>query len=327
MKKILIVGVLDKPESTNVAMKKGFEQLGFTVDSYNYRTVLSQVGLQAMWADYGKFIDEHGKDYDLAIFCKTNQLHPNLITFTRKFTKTWYWFMDPMATAKQVYSDTFARAAEYCSATSSQVHERHSLVNNNSHHIIEGYDPDFYYYEDLPKEYDFVFIGNATPKRVRDLQWFLMPDHKKPIYDVKVFGAGWPEYFKASAGVYLGDERNVINKAKIVINLCHDEYMFSDRVTKALGCKARVLTQHNKDFRDLIVNAFDDDKNKKLGEDIDHALWYCMDYDYEADTLFTEPAFRVVFPKNTDLWMKEHFSWKNVCKVILGKCNVTLDMA
>ena len=59
-KKILIVGVLDVPTSTNVFMKKGFEKLGYSVDSYNYRTISKKLGeIELMWEDFGRFI--HGR--------------------------------------------------------------------------------------------------------------------------------------------------------------------------------------------------------------------------------------------------------------------------
>ncbi|MGR3302298.1 MAG: hypothetical protein ACUZ8I_07315, partial [Candidatus Scalindua sp.] len=96
-----MVGVLDVPSSTNVFMAKGFEQLGYEVDAYNYRTRIKETGgLFNMWDDFRFFLLK--KRYELIVFCKTNQMHPELLDEAKESGPTWYWFMDPIGTAQAV---------------------------------------------------------------------------------------------------------------------------------------------------------------------------------------------------------------------------------
>lgn len=245
IKKILIVGVLDVPGSTNIAMKKGFEGLGCEVDEYNYRTVAGALGSFENMNKHFWMTVKDGK-WDLIVFCKVNGMDPTLLDFAKTVCPTWYWFMDPMETAILIGASKYAANATFASATASDVTWRFSMINKNAYHMIEGYDPDIYYYEELRKIHNVLFIGNATAKRVRDLTVL-------GVGNISIFGKGWPDGW-ASAPVINGDERTEINQAKWVLNLAHDDVIFSDRVIKALGCGANVISQKTKDL--LMYNGY-----------------------------------------------------------------------
>jgi hypothetical protein len=249
VRKILIVGVLDVPSSTNVAMKKGFEKLGYTVDAYNYRTVIKQLGsVELMWEDFGKFIIK--QKYHLIVFCKVNGMHPSLLHYAKKAGPTWYWFMDNLEMAKKIDAAALASNATLASATSSNVWDRFFVINKNAHVMIEGVDPDTYYYEELKKIHDILFIGHATPERIKEFQRLtVLAAHRKFV----IFGEGWSEInhlsnVQVNPPVFGEDERIEINQADFVLNLVHDKFIFSDRVTKALACGASIISQYSKDL-------------------------------------------------------------------------------
>lgn len=303
--KILMVGVLDVPSSTNVFMAKGFEALGYEVDAYNYRTRAKELGNSiSMWTDFKYFLA--GKQYDLMVFCKTNTMHPELLDHAKQYGPTWYWFMDPIDTAKACTAHEYAKYATYASATSSEVVTTFEEVNKNSYHIIEGYDPDIYFYEDLEKIYDITFIGNATPKRTKDIFSLSGIIGNKKIH---IFGSGWSNSRILSVNVNPPvcneEERRVINQSKIVLNLCQDDTIFSDRVLKSLGCGAKVLSQECKDFYfiDRCSNLF------VMKEGVGAEFLIDIMDNYNAD------------PKGEVEALKLIYSWKAVCKSIMEKVN------
>lgn len=310
--KILMVGVLDVASSTNVFMAKGFEQLGYEVVAYNYRTRLKELGnVFAMWEDFKKFL-RRKIHYELIVFCKTNQMHPEMLDLTGK-APTWYWFMDPLATAEATIADEYARHATYASATSSEVQELFKKVNANSFQIIEGYDPDIYFYEDLEKVFDITFIGNATAKRIKDILAL-----KKAIGDTEILiaGLGWPKDMGMTVSVpmYNENERYLIHRSRIILNLCQDKTMFSDRVVKSLACGALVLSQYCTDLESHLYEIQNSNKPSLL------QLW---DSPESAHHLISIYLVNNGLSKHTRQAlandMKVNYSWKAVCKQIMEK--------
>ena len=299
-KKILMVGVLDVPSSTNVFMAKGFRSLGYEIVPYNYRTKAGELGTIGMWEDFKTYFRH--VNYDLIIFCKTNTMHPELLDYAKQAGPTWYWFMDPIGTAQAVMAQEYAKHATYASATSSEVVKTFKESNNDSYHIIEGYDPDMYYYEDLEKIYDVTFIGNVTDKRRQDLGAI-----SEKISDtiIHVFGSGW-QY--KSCSVFNQEERKVINQSKFILNLSHDGVTFSDRVIKSLACGASVLSQYCKDLDDMLPGATG--MFNTAEEAAQEINWKLTE---------TQEAFALEIQKEMAARIKNNYSWKAVCQQILEK--------
>jgi len=306
--KILIVGVLDVPSSTNVFMKKGFEELGYSVDVYNYRTKIKELGHPLnMWTDFINFI--YDKTYNLIVFCKVNEMHPDCIDYANRAGHTWYWFMDPNSTAQMMDAGRFAEKATYASATSSAVAKGFKACrgDDRAYHIIEGYDPDIYFYEYLEKIYDVTFIGNRTPKREK-----ILAELTNRSGDVRrhVFGSDWAFITKP---VYNEEERRVINQSKIILNLCQDDTIFSDRVVKSLGCGALVLSQYCSDLENAFCEAQYSNEPSLL------QLWDSPDSYEHLVNIYKSNAFCEEVRKNTAEEIKENYSWKAVCKRIMEK--------
>jgi hypothetical protein len=314
VKRILMVGVMDVPSSTNVAMAKGFEMLGFTIDSYNYRTRANQLGsIFSMWDDFWNFLK--GQDYELIVFCKANQMNPELLARAREVAPTWYWFMDPKETATQCGAEVFAGFATYASATSSQVVDMFKLHNEKSYHIIEGYDPETYYYEPMKKKYNIVFVGNATPKRIKSIERIQEVTGKS----VAVFGSGWHNEHGSSSivvshpPVYLNQEREIYNQAKVVLNLVHDDYIFSDRVVKALGCGALVMSEDCKDLGKMFITMKNGSMTTLVPRFEDVEKFKVL---YE---MYTEHEVPAGARENVAAFIKKFYSWKASCIKVMDK--------
>lgn len=294
--------------STNIAMAEGFKSLGYEVDEYNYRTELKKRGTNGM---HHNFLNQFlvGRQYDLQVYCKTNQMSPQILDMAKGIGPTWYWFMDNFEACRSINAAGYAANATFASATASDVAHRFGMINNNSYHIFEGYNPDVYYYEDLPKIHDFIFIGNATVPRVVKLQ-----DLRSKGMDISIFGYGWPIGMKANGPVFDEDERIEINSSKVVLNLCHDDVIFSDRVTKALACGANVISQSCVDLKEFAgwLPRENDGYNPKETDWIGFSSnWGSMGFPVRIQ--------QHVIGKEISRHMKHHHSWKAVAAGMIEK--------
>ncbi len=216
--------------------------------------------------------------------------------------------MDNMEVCRAINATAYVQNATFASATCSNVAERFSSVNKNSHHIIEGYDPEIYYYEDIKKIHNVIFIGNATMQRVQDIS-----NLRAKGIDITVFGQGWPSGMKANAPVWGEDERTEINQSKVVLNLCHDDVIFSDRVTKALACRANVVSQYSRDLANLIQTGLPamEDRYSNIHE----SEWIAITSKDMGE--FPKHIHHAEVQEKIDLYMAMMFSWKAVCAKIL----------
>lgn len=240
---VAIMGVLDDPTSTNVWMAEAFRKLKFEIIPINYRNILQEKGREYLF-NYTKFILENNKP-ELLIFCKISGVAPDVVEMASSKTNTWYWFMDNISVAQAMRAEEYAKRCKFVSATSSEVisdlfikHVKH----DNIYQIIEGFSQKIFYPEEIKKETEVLFFGNATSKRVTYLK-----ELKDKGINIKVFGSGYPEFLEANEPVYLHDLRKEINKAKIVLNLVHSN-IFSDRVVTAMACKTFILSEHCNDL-------------------------------------------------------------------------------
>jgi hypothetical protein len=312
-KKILMVGVLDVRGSTNIEMAEGFRSLGHSVEEYNYRTVKEELGIKPMWLDFMASLS--GKKYDLIVFCKANSMHPRLLNEAKEYGPTWDWFMDNYETCRQMHASTYAANATFASGTASDVAERFSMINKNAHHIFEGYNPKLYFKEDLRKIHDFLFIGNATIPRIIEIQELIRSGMK-----ISIFGYGWPVGMQVNGPVFGEDEAVEINQAKVVLNLCHDDVIFSDRVIKALACGANVLSKNCKDLRKL-AKWFVEDPVQQANILASGAEWIQIINNNSCQiTPMTNSL--VIHTKGKEDHMRNHHSWIAVCADMMEKVSV-----
>lgn len=235
-KYIMIVGVLDSKGSTNIPMALSFMKRGFNIMPVNYRTIIKNKGMKY----FESFLLTIVKEYkpELVLFSKTNGIAPYLLNACNEYSKTYYWFMDNIQVANAIGSRNFARVANYCSATSSEVVDFFRSVNDKATHIIEGYDNTTYFKEENDKLYDVVFFGSPTEKRVELL---------RQLDNVTIFGKDWPSDMNTKEMVIESDLRKVINQSKIILNFVHGN-IFSDRILMTLGCGGFMLSEHCDDL-------------------------------------------------------------------------------
>jgi hypothetical protein len=167
------------------------------------------------------------------------------------------------------------------------------MVNKNAKHVFEGYDPAIYFHEELRKIHGGVFIGNSTSRRNAEIFALRLMG-----LNITIFGSGWPASFDANAPVHNEDERVEINQSKWVLNLPQDDVIFSDRVIKALGCGANVIS--------------------KKCEDLEIFNGYVKTYtDAFEVTKYIKNLHNGEYGKRLAHMMAEDYSWQSICADLL----------
>ena len=266
IKNIGIVGVFDNPDSTNIPFAKAFQDLGYKVSVFNYRTVAQEVGIHEMNIEIEKFAD----NFDLIIICKGNGIYPETIEMCGTKTKVCFYMMDALSHLDNdpTYYD-MARASDFSVVTAAEVGVCLGAAQvENVHHIIQGIDPLQFRSIQNEKICDIVFIGQATTKRIEIL---------KGLSDQGISGRAYGPGFNAP-GVYGEQFNQACSEGRILLainNTDSDEDSFSDRILRYMATGGCVVTEYSKGLEKYFVNgkhAAWPNKNEAMIDIIQHLL-------------------------------------------------------
>ena len=319
--KILLVGVLDVPWSSNCSMAAALKALGHSVIPFNYRT-LGKNFLQGKNIGLLKAVDRFASLFrsasmplqtewyykrngraemnlellktvkseklDLVIFCKTDTVNYNLILEMNKYASTWYYFMDPMDQAVHINAGAYAKNCNWSSATFSDVANYFTHCGAKAYWFTQGVDTCVFYPKTLPKKYDVVFVGEKTKLREHYSNILVSAGIK-----VECFGEGWknsPVYYDQLATLY--------NQSKIALNFCREGNGFSLRVFQVLGSGCFLLSDYCADLEHFF---------KKT----EHLEWYCNDDELVSLTkhYLQEDALREQIAKAGCSMVHQEHSW------------------
>jgi len=263
-KSIILLGVLDTPNSTNIPQLLAFQRADYEVTAVNYRTIIKDKGMS--------FFEElllhtvKSQKPELVLFSKTNGINPELIKECNKYSKTFYWFPDPYQTAERIkFVTEYAKNATYASCTSmSTVDWFKERGVDPCYLILEGFDYDVLGPTPMYDKYkaDISFIGTKTKERD------MYKDRLEKVgYDVKYYG---PEY---SGGFITGKEfAKVCSSSKFMLSLNtynNTPNTFSDRLILFTGCGACTL---HFDSTKTLNNYFKDKEEVLYFSDVDELL-------------------------------------------------------
>jgi len=233
-------------------MVKAFENLGHNVLVYNYRTVLKEKNNDVLEMNNNLMEFIHiNKEQDLIVFCKTDVVLPETIRYATSVTQTWYWFMDPIQTARGMGANLLAREATYSSATCEEVKSLFLTTGaKDVFKINEGVDVSLYYNMNIDKKHDIIFFGSYSNKRDQILSYVY---EILPSINLLVVGNGmWSECLDNVPAVYNEDLVKYINQSKLSINISRSD-SYSDRVALSMACGTMVLSE----YTSQIINDFE----------------------------------------------------------------------
>ena len=305
--KICVVGVCDVPQSTNAFMANALEELGHKVLRYNYRTILKHFNgnTDKLAEDFMNYIHRicvgSKTPPDLFIFCKTDTLQDEAMAYASMCTKTWYWFMDPITTARSIRAPQKAMACTYASATCNEVVNLFkSYGQNNTYRIIEGFEETIYYPKETKKDIDVLFVGSYTQKRDWILSHLLFND-----INVEIRGAGWPQVFGAKLPIYNEQFVDLMRRSKIILNISHTD-SYSDRVVLSLASGSFLISEDVQDLKNEFIygNHLIEWRNK---DHLVHQINYYLDNQKEREKIASCGC----------KYVHANFTWKKVCNRIL----------
>jgi len=276
--KILFVGVIDVPSSSNASMAKELRNLGHHVIDFNYRTIsrnffkdenlitqnvekllqkpysilrrfstisslynpyFSIQGRKAMNDSLDHILNS--EKYDLILFSKTDTVNFQTISNATDVATTWYYFMDPLFVAKSINAKEYANRCTWASSISSDVVGHFSQTNANSTILGQGVDNQIFY--PTPENNDLkkdgvLFVGTKTKNRSQLVNFLIK--HNIPI---KCYGKGWN-----NAPIYVENLADLYRKAAIVLNFSQQLPSYSIRVYQATGCGAFLISEDSTDL-------------------------------------------------------------------------------
>lgn len=250
MKKILMVGVLDKPESTNIHIMRAFQAQGYEVIAYNYRTEYEKADVMGT-VSKEEVIQEHLlstyniNNPDIVFICKgADYLIPALRQIKSKKVLILYWFMDALATARHFIE--FVKLSDFVFCTYSSVTHYFRSFNKKTFHIFDGHEPSVFTANFLrKKEYDFFFPGTYTARRNDYIE--ALRNNK---YSVLVTGNGWPKHPDNKPPVYNKEFSNCVHKSRYCLNLLTHPWQagLSVRFWNMIGSGGNVLSEYCWDY-------------------------------------------------------------------------------
>ena len=180
------------------------------------------------------------KDFNLIFLAKTDTVDYRIIPKLKKYSKTWYYFMDPLKTARYMNATKYASLTNWSSASTmimNKIFKRHGA---NSYYITQGFNSDLFKRgkENEDKKINVIFIGKANPKRRKYINFLLEND-----INVICFGKRWP-----NGPIYLEELVKKYRHSKIILNFLRLKTGFSIRVFQAMGTGSLLLSEYCPDL-------------------------------------------------------------------------------
>lgn len=290
-------------------MAQAFRNLGYKVICYNYRTRLKNY-----YGDQRQLEDDlistitaikNNGGIDLIIFCKTDSLPVSAHTRATDLCKTFYWFMDPITTARAMHAGMRAKVCDAASATCFEVVKYFKEEGQpDSFKINEGADLELFKNLNMKKVNDVLFVGSPTVERHQFINYLVNHGIK-----VKVFGDGWHGQYGAMTPIYNASLVAEINQAKIVLNVSRTD-SYSDRVTLSMAAGAFMMTSDTNEIHsDFLARVHLDTFGSN--EELLAKVKYYLKKDEERERI----------AKTGCEFVRDRFGWETSCNHILGKAN------
>ncbi|MFC1479816.1 glycosyltransferase, partial [Planctomycetota bacterium] len=286
---ILVVGTFP-PESgtvqpgkflqkTSESVRTAFEQLGHSVDIFDYRRIEEENRRWKVWEyRFQKYLKAFQKpffpsflrtaffripgirkmntqlletvkngNYNLVILLKSEKVDYRIIPEIRTYSPVWYFFTDWIVIAREVKAAEYAKQATWASATRSNVADVFTRAGANARFLTQGANRDYFYPEEsIEKTHDVTFVGTITPEREAYIKKLASLG-----ITVQTFGRGGEH-----GHVFGKDLAELYRRSKIVLNfnITVDNTGFSLRVFEVMGSGAFLLTEYCKDLETLFKN-------------------------------------------------------------------------
>ena len=277
--KILFVGVFSVPWSTNHQMVKAFENKGQKVIKFDYRHIafkniklkvpiylslirkkfdiiisfriyLPNIIRNLRFYLFGNWKMNRqllylirNQNFDLVFLSKTDTINYKIIPKINKFSKTWYYFMDPIYISNKIRANKYSKLSTFSSASTTANYLKFKKEKANTYYITQGVNLATFKptKEKKKKEFDVLFIGSRVPKRKKYVDFLL-----KNNINIVCYGKGWD-----NEPIYLEELVNKYRKSKIILNFHKEDTGFSIRVFQVIATGSFLLSEYCSDLEKI----------------------------------------------------------------------------
>lgn len=217
--KILLIAPLSRPEMTGHIIKQAFLDLGFNVETFDYRVKAVKFGVAAMNELLLNKIRELNR-IDMAVILKGELLEPLIFDAEKCIRVLWYFDFD--AVEPPGYLIILGRCVTAAFLTCYPWVDSLRDLGVNAFFLPQAADPMIYNKVDFDSAFasDVAFIGTRKPGREEFLKKLASR------FNLKVWGEQWQDSeLKPGIQAYLEDFNKVCSSAKIIVNITSsDDY-------------------------------------------------------------------------------------------------------
>ncbi len=255
------------------------------------------------WRINRQLINEIKKTkYDLVFLAKIDLINYRLIKKLNIYSKTWYFFMDPLDIANQMKAYRYASLATWSSATFTSVNRLFKRYGANTYFITEGYDSDMFFpnKNQEKKEIEVIFTGSVSPKRIKFIDFL-----KKNNINIVCYGIGWKD-----GPIFVEELASKYRSSKIILNFTKGNIGFSDRVLLSMGTGTLLLSEYCKDLELFFIKGNHLEWFKNESELLDLVRYY-----------LENSQKREQIALNGQRFVLDNFSWKKITERIIRITN------
>lgn len=236
--------------------------------------------------------------FDLVFFGKADDINFKLIPKINKYSKTFYYFMDPLYISYEMNAHRYARLCTASSASTTAMNQLFKREGANSSYILEGYDVEVFNpsEENKHKELNVIFVGSKIPIRAEYINFL-----RKNNINVTCYGPGWE-----NKPIYLEELVKKYRQSKIILNFPREDSGFSDRVFQAMGTSSLLLSRFCSDLERVFKKSIHMDWFKTLEECLKLIKYYLENNE-----------IREKVSKDGYNYVRENYTWENTVERLL----------
>ena len=324
MNKILLIGETDNENSSTIEIMNSFQNIGYKVDSFNFRSIsfelckfkflykyldfifkkLNRLGFKYFYYNFlGRakmlqiLLNLKFDEYNFVLFTKCEFINPIIFLKINKIAPVYYFFFDSMLEIRNydLYNHfNFSKKAFVVSKTMSQKLTAHKKIKRIISYCPQGISSHKWNKEKKNiKNFDVVFIGSKNEYRNKFINFL-----KTNGINVLCYGIGFEN------GEIYNDKLNLLyQKSKIALNFSRDKISYSIRIYQIMASGCFVLSTETDELSAIFNKGehFDDfDSKEKCLEKIKYYL--------KNSNILSK------LTDNSYIKVHDEFNWERICK-------------
>ncbi|MFX0069902.1 MAG: glycosyltransferase [Candidatus Hermodarchaeota archaeon] len=235
--------------------------------------------------------------FDLVFIAKGDTVNYNLIPIINKFSKTWYYFMDPLNVSHEIRAHKYALLSTWSSASTRSMNLLFKKKGANNFYITQGYNNNvFNPVNNKIKSQDVVFVGTKTPEREKIVKYL-----RENGINIQCYGVGWE-----NKPIYLYELVKKYHTTKIILNFPREDSGFSVRVFQVMGTASFLLSGYCLDFENFFKKGVHLDWFKTPEECLNLIKYYLKNGE-----------IREQIAKEGNSYISKKYTWDKIIKNIL----------